>query len=1023
MKFGGINKTNLSKTGRTMLVEYILEKNKKDLNFLGKSGDAGLVLRTITELKKHNINIDMLKDQAENTENQYLKLKLQDIITIYTRYQENIVDNYIDEDDILTLLADKISSSNMFDDSIIYIDEFAGFTEQEYMIIEELLKKDTTINITICTDDLKCEKEPAEDVFYPNKQVIKKLEKHCKNAGAKIEEEINLSEALRFKNKELKHLEQNIYSPMYKIYNENVEHIHLGLYSNPYAEVENLAKTITKLVRDKNIRFKDISILTKNIEDYTSVISGVFSKFDIPVFIDTGKQLSDNILVKYVLAIFEVFAKNWSYDSVISYIKSGFVDIEKDKIYELENYCRKWGIKGNKWYKEDWKYDCLSVDLETLNMLRNKIVTPLIDFKKKLEGRKSAKEITTKLYEFLEENNIRQKLEEKLKELCAEDKLKYANEYISSFNILMDILDEINLVFGSQNMTFEDYRKILKSGLEVSQLGEIPQVIDEVTIGDVERSRSHKIHTLFILGLNDGVFPNTNITEGFLNDSDREYLKQNGIELAKGSLESIYDDEFNIYKAFTTAENDIYLSYVSSDKEGKGLRASTLLTKIKKIFPGLKEESNVMHEKVEVTVPKETFGELLANIRNYKNSEEIDDTWIAVYNWYMENEKWKSKLKKIIDTYNSERNPEKISKDNIQRLYGNVLKTSVSRLEQYRKCPFSFHLKYGLKLKEKEDLKIKSIDTGSFMHDIIDTFFENVKDVKNIEDEEIEKEVNKIIDEKLLLSKNYIFTSTPKFIVLTNRLKKVVTESIKYIVYQVQNSEFNILANELEFTRKIGNVEIKGKIDRLDEYSTENGKYIRIIDYKSSNKNIDLNELLSGTGIQLITYLGSMLEKEEAEPAGMLYFSLIDEVIEGSRNKTNEDIKEDLRKKFRMNGIILADVEIIKKMDKTLEKGASKNIPVYIDSGGNISKSRSSAITKEQFTNLQKTAEKVINQIAKEILEGNIDIKPAYYKKNKTDTCKYCEYKSICGFNPKVHSYAYIENKSKEEILDELQTS
>lgn len=1005
-----------------MLVEYILEKNKKDLNFLGKSEDTSLVLRTITELKKHNINIDMLKEQAENTENQYLKLKLKDIITIYTRYQENIAQNYIDEDDILTILAGEIKHSKMFDDSIIYIDEFAGFTEQEYMIIEELLKKEISINITICTDDLKCEKEPEADIFYPNKQVIKKLYKHCKNAGAKIEKEINLIEPLRFKNKELKHLEQNIYSNTYKIYNENVEHIHLGLYANPYAEVENLAKTITKLVRDNNVRFKDISILTKNIEDYTSVISAVFPKFDIPVFIDRGKELSDNILVKYILSIFEVFAKNWSYDSVIGYIKSGFIDIEKDKIYELENYSKKWGIKGNKWYKEDWKYDCLSMDLETLNTLRNKIVTPLIDFKKKLEGKKSAQEITTKLYEFLEENNIRRKLEEKLQKLNTEEEIKYANEYISSFNILMDILDEINLVFGSQNMTFEDYRKILKSGLEASQLGEIPQVIDEVTIGDVERSRSHKIHTLFILGLNDGVFPNTNITEGFLNDSDREYLKKNGIELAKGSLENIYDDEFNIYKAFTTAENDIYLSYVSSDKEGKGLRPSTLLTKIKKIFPKLKEESSILQEKAEITVPKETFGELLTNIRNYKNGEEIDDTWIAVYNWYMENEKWKNKLQKIIDTYNSERKPEKISKDNIQRLYGNVLKTSVSRLEQYRKCPFSFHLKYGLKLKEKEDLKIKSIDTGSFMHDIIDTFFENVKDVKNIQDAEIEEEINKIINEKLSLSKNYIFTSTPKFVVLTNRLKKVVTQSIKYIVYQVQNSDFEILANELEFTRKIGNVEIKGKIDRIDEYSTKSGKYIRIIDYKSSDKNIDLNELLSGTQIQLITYLDSALaEDEHSMPAGMLYFSLIDEVIEGARHKTDEDIKEDLRKKFRMNGIILADIDIIKKMDKTLEKGASKNIPVYIDKDGNISKSRSSTITKEQFTNLQKTAEKVINQIAKEILEGNIDIKPAYYKKNKVDACKYCEYKSICGFNPKVHKFAYIENKPKDEVLDELQ--
>ena len=356
-----------------------------------------------------------------------------------------------------------------------------------------------------------------------------------------------------------------------------------------------------------------------------------------------------------------------------------------------------------------------------------------------------------------------------------------------------------------------------------------------------------------------------------------------------------------------------------------------------------------------------------------------------------------------------------MSKENIQRLYGNILKTSVSRLEQYRKCPFSFHLKYGLKLKEKEDLKIKPIDTGSFMHDIIDTFFENVKDLKNICDEEIEKEVNQIINDKLFLSKNYIFTSTPKFVVLTNRLKKVVVQSIKYIVYQVQNGDFEVLGNELEFKKQIDNVEISGKIDRLDGLECENGKYIRIIDYKSSDKSIDLNELITGTQIQLITYLDSMTEKENANPAAMLYFSLIDPIIKSSKNKTDEEIKEELKKKFRMNGMILADIDIIKKMDKSLEKGSSNNIPVYIDKDGNISKSRSNAITKEEFSKLQQTAEKVIKQIAKEILEGNIDIKPAYYKKNKIDACKYCEYKSICGFNPKVHNYLYIENKTKEE--------
>jgi len=1020
---GGINQTNLSKTGKTMLVKYILEKNKKDLNFLGKTGDIDLILRSITEFKKHCVNIEMIEEQIQKTEDEYLKLKLKDINTIYTKYEEAILNNYIDEDDVLTILANKISKSSIFDNSKVYIDEFSGFTEQEYHIIEEILKKAKQVNITICTDNLKREVKAENDIFYSNKNVADKLIKIAQNCRGEhcssvIEEPIKLDQSYRFKNEELKHLEKNMYNNIYEKYNEEINHIHLELCSNPYTEIERLAKKIIKLVRDKNLRFRDISVLTKNIEEYTGAISAIFPKFDIPVFIDNNKELNDNILVKYVLAIFEVFAKNWSADSVWSYIKTGFIDIERKDIYTLENYCRKWGIRGNKWYKEDWNYDSLTMDLEALNELRREIVNPLINLKNKIDEQKTAKEITVKLYEFLEENSIRQKLEEKIQKLSSGEEVKYANEYSSSWNILMEILDEINLVFGNQKITFEDYREILKSGLEVSAFGEIPESLDQVIIGDVERSRNHKVHTLFILGLNDGVFPNTNFAEGFLNDKDRSYLKENGIELAKGTLENIYEDRFNIYKAFTTAENDIYLSYVSSDKEGKAKRPSTLITKIKKIFPKLIEESSVLENEVDITMPKDTFGELLINIRDSKNGDELDDIWKATYNWYIKNEEWKEKLLKAIKGYEVKRKTEKISETNIQRLYGNILKTSVSRLEQYRRCPFSFHLKYGLKLKEKEDLKIKPIDTGSFMHDIIDTFFDEVKDIKNITDEEIEKIVNQIINDKLTLSKNYIFTSTPKFIVLTNRLKKVVLQSIKFIVYQIQNGDFEILGNELEFKKRIDNVEITGKIDRLDGVETEKGKFIRIIDYKSSDKNIDLNELISGTQIQLITYLDSMTEKEEAMPAAMLYFSLIDPVIKSSKNKSDEEIKEELKKKFRMNGMVLADIDIIKKMDKTLEKGSSNNIPVYLDKDGNISKSRSNTVTKEEFTRLQKTAEKVIKQIAKEILEGNIDIKPAYYKKNKIDSCKYCEYKSICGFNPKIHEFLYIENKSKQEILE-----
>ena len=1016
---GEKEKINLTKTGRAMILKYIVNKNNKDLNFLGKSNEIDLILRTITELKKHNVNPIDIQNQIDELDNKLLRLKLEDIGKIYSIYQDTINNSYIDEDDILTILAGQINKSSILDKAIIYIDEFAGFTIQEYKVIEEILKKAEKFTVTICTDELNTKDLPENDVFYSNKQTIKKLIEHAKNVNVKVQETVKLEKPYRFKTEELKVLEQNIFNAKNHIFSKNINSIHLNLYANPYSEIEETAKKVVELIKTKDIRYKDISIIAKNIDDYISVVNAIFSKYNIPVFIDSNKALNDNILIKYVLSIFDIFSKNWSKDSVISYIKTGFLDISKQDIYKLENYCNKWQIRGNKWYKEDWKYDPLNKDLESLNNLRKIIVEPLMEFNLEVKNKKTAEEITKKLYEFLEKNQIKNKLSEKLKKIKY---VEYENEYISGYNILINILDEINIIFGEQKLTFEEYREILKQGLETSNFGEIPQMLDTVIVGDVERTRSHKVNTIFILGLNDGIYPSIAKDEGFLSDIDRKVLKQNGLEIAKGSLENLYDEQFNIYKAFTTAESQVYLSYLSADKEGKAARPSIQITKIKKIFPNLKEESNVLEEEKQITFADASFTDLLFNLKEMQNGKEINKLWANAYNWYSYSEKWKTKLNIAIKGFDDKNKAEIISNKNIKRLYGDTLKTSISRLEQYKKCPFSFHLKYGLKLKEKEELKIKPIDTGSFMHDVIDSFFENTENVKTVTEEEIEKNVERIINDKLNLSKNYIFTSTPKFVVLTNRLKKVVMQTIEYIVFQIQNSDFNIVGSEIEFKRKIGKIEIEGKIDRLDELNSEEGNYIRIIDYKSSEKNVDLNEFMAGTQIQLVTYLDSSVEQEKALPAGMLYFKMIDPIIKADKNKTEEQIQEELKKKFRMNGIILADVKIIKKMDKTLEKGASNSLPIYLDKEGNISSARSNVITKEQFTILQKKARKIITDTAKEILNGNIDIKPVYDRRKKEDACKYCEYKSICRFNSKENEYAFIENKTKEEILEELKT-
>ena len=646
-----------------------------------------------------------------------------------------------------------------------------------------------------------------------------------------------------------------------------------------------------------------------------------------------------------------------------------------------------------------------------------------MELKKEIDENKTAKKISEKLFQYLIKNNIQDKLNNKINQLINIGEISIAEEYKSSLNILIEIFDEIATFFGDEKISLDKYKEILKIGLQNKELGKIPQAIDQVILGDVDRTRSHKVKAVFIIGINDGIFPSVRKDEGYLNDKDREILKQLNLEIAKGTLDNLYEDQFNIYKAFTTAEEKLFLSYSSSNKDGVALRPSVLISKIKKIYPKLQEQSDIINKENNITNVNATFGQLLVNIRKLKNKEKIDDIWYDVYNWYSKNEQWKDLLQESLKGLNYTNKAEKISEKNIEKLYGDTLKTSISKLEQYRQCPFSFHLKYGLKIKEQEEYKLNAIDTGSFMHEVIDDFFGKIEDINSLEDEEVEEILDKIINEKLELEKNYVFTSSAKFIALTNRLKKTIKESIKYIIYQIKSSDFKVAGHEVEFTKKIDNIELVGKIDRIDIGKNDNIELVRIIDYKSSEKNIDLNQVMAGTQIQLLTYMDSIAEKEHKEPAGVLYFNLIEPIINSNQNLSDEEIQEKIKQSFRMNGLILADVKVIKMMDKNLEKGASNIIPAYIDKDGNISNSRSSTITKEQFTNLQKAIRRIIKQISNEILKGQIDIKPIYNASKKLSACKYCPYATICGFDSTINKYAYLGNKSKEIILDEIKNN
>lgn len=833
---GGSTKTHLSKCGKAMLIYSILNQHKKELKFLGKSDEnIDLSMTAITEFKKHGITVQDLQQEIEKIEDTYLKNKLKDMTLIYQKFEEQIIGKYIEETDLLTILANRIEETDFIQDSIIYFDEFVGFTKQEYEVIKEFTRLAKQVNITICTDDLNINTNPDIDIFYSNKTTITKIWNMINENEFKMEEPVHLQKPYRFKTEELKHLSENINNHKSTIYEKNVENLHLFLAQNPYSEIENIAKQITKLVKNEKMRYKDIAIITKNIDEYASLVRAIFSKYKIPVFIDEKRDVNQNIIIQYILSLLEVLSKNFSSDTVFNYLKLGFTEIEPDEIFELENYCNKWGIKQNKW-KKDFIYETEKEDkkqkIERLNEIRKQIINPLLELKEKINQNKTVENLTKCFYHFLQEQKIEEKITAKIQELEGKALLDLAKEYITSYQIIIELLDQMILVFGEDKMTIDQYNKILKVGLKNSELGKIPGTQDQVTFGDIDRSRSHKVKTVFIIGLNDGSFPSVNKDEGFLDDEDREKLKQDGIELAKGTIERLYEDNFNIYKAFTTAENSIYLSYTSSDKEGKSLRPSMLIHKVKKVYPNLKEKSDMINKEYEIINEQITYEELLENIAKLRDNETIPKIWYSLYQYYKQKTEWQEKLENDLQGLVYTNLPQDIKKENIEKLYGNTLNTSVSRLEKYRSCPFSYYLQYGLKLKEKEELKIHTFDTGSFMHETIDQFFEQVKEqelgLAEIEEEQIYQIVSEIIEKNLQLSKNFIFSSTAKYKALVKRLKRIVSKALKYIIQTLIYSDFSIEGTEIEFGKKGKykpiiltledgkRVEITGKIDRID---------------------------------------------------------------------------------------------------------------------------------------------------------------------------------------------------------------
>jgi ATP-dependent helicase/nuclease subunit B len=1016
----GFKGGNISNAGKSMLIFYILTKLDNKLKILKNSikntGIVDTVTDLISEFKRYNITPDLLK--TINTKNEQLKIKLDDLYLIYDEYEKSINNRYIDTDDELTILSKLLNESKLYKDAKIWIDEFSGFTSQEYEVIRQLSKDAANISITITLDNNN------EELFKLNIKTAKKLKKIEKS------EEIYLKTNHRFMNNEIMHLEENIFKYPAKIYDYNIENIKINVCSNYYSEIERVAIEILKLVRENNLRYQNIAILARNLDTYKDNINMVFKLYNIPYFLDDKKELDSEPLIHLILSLLDICSNNFSYDSIFNYLKSGLTNIhDSNDIDIIENYVLKYGIRGNTWTKL-WTIG--NENLEKINIIRQQIINPIMSFRNILDTRKTAREIVLELYNFLINIGVYENIQNKinrLKEIKTTAAIETANEYTQVWNILIDLLDEIVDVIGDEFLSFEKFKNILKMGVTKHNIGLIPPSKDKVIIGNIDRTRNSNVKSLFIIGVNDGVFPMTFSTEGFINDDERLELLNDGIELAKDTKTLLFEENFNIYKALTTPSELLNISYSISTLDGKSLRPSYIIKQMKNIFPNLKESNYIINNENEfdyINTCDATFAHLLKKIRAYSDGVDINEIWKEAYEWYKTN--YNDRTLSVISGLNYNNSTEYADKNSINNLYSSNMNVSVSKCEKFTLCPFSFYLRYGLNLKEREVYKLETPDIGSFLHQVIDKFSEYVQD-NNIKWRELEKEwcnnkVDEIVNEILLSYKNNLFNSSSRLKYLGLKLKRILKRAIWLIVIHIKNSEFDVVGSEVEFGKgkqykeidiDLGNgnnLILNGKIDRIDIAKTEDGKFIRIIDYKSSNKEIKLSDVYYGLQLQLLTYLDAAAN-DDFIPGGVLYLKLDDPLIKSNRDITPEEIENQIMKSLRMDGLILSNARLIRAMDVNM-KTESDIINLAIKRDGTYGKMP--VADYDQFADLKKHIRNIYKEIGKEIMRGNVKNEPIR-RKNKS-ACDFCEYKSICRFDRKLgNEYKYLNELKAEEVF------
>ncbi|MBQ4536077.1 MAG: helicase-exonuclease AddAB subunit AddB [Lachnospiraceae bacterium] len=1044
----------LDDTGKSLVLQKVAGNLKDDLptlgSFLSKQGYIHEVKSAISEFMQYSIGTEDMKTLIAYSEKRgALVQKLKDLETLYKGFTEYIKDNYITTEETLDVVRRSLEKSKIIPGSVIVLDGFTGFTPIQERLIQELMRlcEEMIVTVTIGEGENPYEPDGEQKLFHLSKKTVAGLIRLAKDADVSRGEDVFLTPEMVDKHRfclapALLHLEQGLFRYGSKPFEGEQTSIRLSEMVTPADEVHQTGLTICRLVREQGMAYRDMAVILGDQESYAPYIEREFEQLGIPCFLDCTRGIVLNPMVEYIKSAVELYLQDFSYESVFHYLRSGLSDLSLGEVDELENYVLRTGIRGKRKWSRLFTAKAGMEQEDTLariNSIRERFVGQIA----MLDGamKAPAKEFVERLYDFLCDNRVQEKLAEYEAYFHQLNDLSKEREYAQIYRLIMELLEQIHGLLGEEVITLKEFADILEAGFGEIQVGTIPQNVDRVVVGDMERTRLKQVKVLFFLGINDGNIPKSTSKGGILSDMDREFLQESNLELAPTPRQQMYIQRFYLYLNMTKPSEQLYLSYSKIDSKGKSIRPAYLVDVVQKLFPDLQVEYPQNMDVLEQMVtPREGVRYLSEMLRDYITGvipKEQQQTFFSVYQAYGESPvlpvrelMTEAAFKRYLDSG--------LAKAVARALYGKNLENSVTRLETFAACAYRHFLQYGLSLKERQEFGFEAVDMGNVYHGVLEVFARKLAESTytwfDFSMEFARKTVEEALEEYAATYGETVLYSSARNEYAITRMERILTRTVLTLQNQLQKGSFQPenyevsfrFAQDLESIRialsEDEKMYLRGRIDRVDILEDEEKVYVKVIDYKSGNKQFQLGALYYGLQLQLVVYMNAAMELQakkhpgkEVVPAALLYYHIQDPTIETAVELSPEEIEEQILGQLRMNGVVNAQPDIVERLDHYMQD-KSAVIPVEKKKDGTFS-ARSGIMSSEELKIVSDYVNHKVRSIGREILDGNISINP--YQKGQESACTYCAYKKVCGFEGTIPGYQMreLEEMDQAEIM------